>query len=128
MQFEALTLSSTPRDSVPATCGWRRGYVFTSPTGEPLNPQHRHHKWKGLPKAAKVCDGCLREARHLAVTVLLILGVPDAIVDAIMGWEPSKSARMRRRYQHLTGRVLKETAGKISGLMWPARTQTAQEV
>ncbi|MGK5530959.1 hypothetical protein [Streptomyces sp. URMC 129] len=34
-----------------------------------------------------------------------------------MGWEPGKSARMRRRYQHLTGRVLKDTADKIGGLL-----------
>jgi hypothetical protein len=46
------------------------------------------------------------------------LGVPDAIVDAIMGWEPGKSARMRRRYQHLTNRVLTDTADKIGGLLW----------
>ncbi|GAA1233566.1 hypothetical protein GCM10009665_24850 [Kitasatospora nipponensis] len=35
-----------------------------------------------------------------------------------MGWEPGKSARMRRRYQHLTGPVLKDTADKIGGLLW----------
>lgn len=51
--------------------------------------------------------------------MLLILGVPDTVVDAIMGWEPGKSARMRRRYQHLTNRVLTDTADKIGGLLWP---------
>lgn len=35
-----------------------------------------------------------------------------------MGWEPGKSARMRRRYQHLTNRVLTDTADKIGGLLW----------
>jgi integrase len=49
--------------------------------------------------AANVRDGRLHDARHTAATVLLILGVPDAVVDAIMGWEPGKSARMRRRYR-----------------------------
>lgn len=95
-----------------------KGYVFTSPIGEPLNPNTDYHKWKDLLKAAKVRDGRLHDARHTAATVLLILGVPDAIVDAIMGWEPGKSARMRRRYQHLTGRVLQDTAGKVGGLLW----------
>ncbi|MGW2837239.1 integrase [Streptomyces sp. NPDC001493] len=60
-----------------------------------------------------------QDARHAAATVLLILGVPDAIVDAVMGWEPGKSARMHRRYQHLTNRVLTDTADKIGGLLWP---------
>lgn len=95
-----------------------KGYVFTSPVGEPLNPNTDYHKWKELLKAAEVRDGRLHDARHTAATVLLILGVPDAVVDAIMGWEPGKSARMRRRYQHLTSRVLKDTADKIGGLLW----------
>ncbi|MFD3413425.1 tyrosine-type recombinase/integrase [Streptomyces cyaneofuscatus] len=95
-----------------------KGYVFTSPVGEPLNPNTDFHRWKDLLKAAGVRDGRLHDARHTAATVLLILGVSDAVVDAIMGWEPGKSARMRRRYQHLTSRVLKDTAAKVGGLLW----------
>ncbi|MFD6114727.1 tyrosine-type recombinase/integrase [Streptomyces yangpuensis] len=95
-----------------------KGYVFTSPSGEPLNPNTDYHKWKELLKAAGVRDARLHDARHTAATVLLILGVSDAVVDAIMGWEPGKSARMRRRYQHLTSRVLKDTAAKVGGLLW----------
>ncbi|MYX31480.1 tyrosine-type recombinase/integrase [Streptomyces sp. SID8381] len=97
-----------------------KGYVFTSPTGEPLNPNTDFHRWKDLLKAAKVRDGRLHDARHTAATVLLILGVPDAVVDRIMGWEPGKSARMRRRYQHLTSPVLQQTAAKVGGLLWGA--------
>ena len=96
-----------------------KDYVFTSPTGEPLNPNTDYHRWKDLLKAAEVRDGRLHDARHTAATVLLILGVSDAVVDAIMGWEPGKSARMRRRYQHLTNPVLQQTAEKIGGLLWP---------
>ncbi|WP_329315768.1 tyrosine-type recombinase/integrase [Streptomyces sp. NBC_01262] len=95
------------------------GYVFTSPTGEALNPNTDYHNWKKLLKSAGVRDGRLHDARHTAGTVLLILGVADVVVDAIMGWEPGKSARMRRRYQHLTGRVLRDTADKVGGLLWP---------
>lgn len=95
-----------------------KGYVFTSPTGEPLNPNTDFHRWKDLLKAANVRDGRLHDARHTAATVLLILGVSDAVVDAIMGWEPGKSARMRRRYQHVTGPVLQQTAEKVGGLLW----------
>ncbi|MEV5465570.1 tyrosine-type recombinase/integrase [Streptomyces griseoincarnatus] len=95
-----------------------KGYVFTSPTGEPLNPNTDYHRWKDLLEAAGVRDGRLHDARHTAATVLLILGVPEGVVDRIMGWEPGKSARMRRRYQHLTGQVLQQTAAKIGGLLW----------
>ncbi|MYZ39046.1 MULTISPECIES: site-specific integrase [unclassified Streptomyces] len=95
-----------------------KGYVFTSPTGEPLNPNTDHHKWKELLGATGLRDGRLHDARHTAGTILLILGVPDTVTDAIMGWEPGQSARMRRRYQHLTDRVLKDAADKVGGLLW----------
>ncbi|MFE2156619.1 tyrosine-type recombinase/integrase [Streptomyces lydicus] len=107
------------RERVLARDLWvEKGYVFTSPTGEPLNPNTDFHRWKDLLKSAKVRDGRLHDARHTAATVLLILGVPEAVVDRIMGWEPGKSARMRRRYQHLTGQVLQQTAAKVGGLLW----------
>lgn len=95
-----------------------KGYVFTSPVGEPLNPNTDFHRWKDLLKAAGVRDGRLHDARHTAATVLLILGISDAVVDSIMGWEPGKSARMHRRYQHMTGPVLQQTAAKVGGLLW----------
>ncbi|MBP2345064.1 tyrosine-type recombinase/integrase [Streptomyces virginiae] len=121
---ELLQLLRQHKEEQARECGLARdlwtekGYVFTSPTGEPLNPNTDYHKWKELLKAAGVRDARLHDARHTAATVLLILGVPDAVVDAIMGWEPGKSARMRRRYQHLTSRVLKDTADKVGGLLW----------
>jgi integrase len=103
-----------------------KGYVFTSPTGEPLNPNTDYHRWKDLLKAAGVRDGRLHDARHTAATVLLILGVRDAVVDAIMGWEPGKSARMRSRYQHVTGGVLQATADKVGGLLWPVASDASE--
>ncbi|GHE32513.1 hypothetical protein GCM10018771_10570 [Streptomyces cellulosae] len=107
------------RERVRARDLWvDKGYVFTSPTGEPLNPNTDHHRWKDLLKAAGVREGRLHDARHTAATVLLILGVPEAVVDRIMGWEPGKSARIRRRYQHLTGQVLQQTAAKVGALIW----------
>lgn len=102
-----------------------KGYVFTSPVGEPLNPNTDFHRWKDLLKAAGVRDGRLHDARHTAATVLLILGISDAVVDSIMGWEPGKSARMHRRYQHMTGPVLQQTAAKIGALLWAAPADVA---
>lgn len=75
-----------------------------------------------LLEAAGLRTGRLYDARHTAGTLLLIRGVPDTIVDAITGWEPGQSARVRRRYQHLTGRVLRDTADKVGGLLWGQAT------
>jgi hypothetical protein len=52
--------------------------------------------------------------------VLLLLGVPDVVVDAIMGWEPGGSARMRARYMHVTGPLLKKVAKQVGDALWGA--------
>lgn len=94
-----------------------KGYVFTSPTGEPLNPNTDYHRWKELLQDAGVRDARLHDARHTASTVLLLLGVPERIVMSIMGWS---SASMAKRYQHVTDPLLRETADKIQGVFWRA--------
>lgn len=55
---------------------WREsGYVFTTPTGEPVNPSTDYHAWKRLLAKAGVEEKRLHDARHSAATVLLLLGV-----------------------------------------------------
>jgi integrase len=60
--------------------------VFTSPRGEPINPNTDYHHWKQLLVDAGLRDGRLHDARHTAATVLLILGVPERAVMSLMGW------------------------------------------
>lgn len=69
--------------------------MFASPTGEPLIPSTDYHPWKQLLAEAGVRDGRLHDARYTAATALLLLGVPDVVGDASMGWEPGGAARMR---------------------------------
>ncbi|WP_457029217.1 tyrosine-type recombinase/integrase [Kitasatospora sp. P5_F3] len=92
-----------------------KGYVFTSEVGEPLNPSTDYHHWKRLLREAGIRDGRLHDARHTASTVLLLLGVPERIVMAIMGWS---STSMAQRYQHVTDPMLHDVGQKISGLLW----------
>ncbi len=40
-------------------------------------------------------DGRLRDARHTAATMLLILSVPDVVIDAITGWERGRGEDAR---------------------------------
>ncbi|MCX5532377.1 site-specific integrase [Streptomyces sp. NBC_00006] len=95
-----------------------KGYVFASETGCPLIPNTDYHRWKDLLADAGVRDGRLHDARHTAGTVLLLLGVPDVVVDAIMGWEPGGAARMRARYMHVTGPMLKKVADQVGEALW----------
>ncbi|MFF3564029.1 tyrosine-type recombinase/integrase [Streptomyces sp. NPDC002574] len=107
------------RERIAAGDAWQgTGYVFAQPNGSPLVPNTDYHHWKELLQLARVRDGRLHDARHTAATVLLLLGVPDVVVDAIMGWEPGGSARMRSRYMHVTGPVLKNVARQVGDALW----------
>jgi len=92
-----------------------KDYVFTGPTGEPLNPNTDYHHWKDLLQEAGVRDARLHDARHTAATVLLLLGVDERVVMAVMGWS---SAVMRKRYQHVTEPLLADTARRVHDFLW----------
>ena len=97
---------------------WRDSdYVFTTPRGEPVNPNTDHGHWKRLLADAGLRDGRLHDARHTAATVLLILGVPERAVMGLMGWS---TTAMAARYQHVTGVVRSDVAQRVGGLIWGA--------
>jgi len=59
------------KERVTAAQLWRdSGYVFTTPRGEPVNPNTDYHHWKRLLADAGLRDGRLHDARHTAATVL----------------------------------------------------------
>lgn len=95
-------------------------YVFTKPLGGPLSPNTDYHDWKRLLGEAGVRNARLHDARHTAATVLMLLGVPDRVIDQIMGWEPGTSASMRARYLHVPDAMLKDVARKIADAIWGA--------
>jgi integrase len=104
------------KERVTAAQLWRdSGYVFTTPLGEPVNPNTDYHHWKRLLADAGLRDGRLHDARHTAATVLLILGVPERAVMGLMGWS---TTAMAARYQHITGVVRGDVAQRVGGLLW----------
>ena len=102
------------------------GWVFTSATGQPLNPNSDYRAWKALTRRAGVRDARLHDARHTAATVLLVLGIPERTVMEVMGWS---TTAMAARYQHVTDPIRREVASRIGGLLWAAesRTETGTE-
>nr|WP_238363271.1 site-specific integrase [Actinopolymorpha pittospori] len=100
---------------------WREGgWVFTSPTGEPVNPSTDYHQWKALVRKAGVRDARLHDARHSAATVLLVLGVPERTVMSIMGWS---TTAMAARYQHVTDPIRRSVAERVGGLLWDSEAE-----
>lgn len=93
-------------------------YVFTKPLGRPSARNTDYHDWKKLLEDAEARDARLRDARHTAATVLMLLGIPDRVIDQIMGWEAGASSRMRARFLHVPDAMLKEVAQKLADAIW----------
>ncbi|ROP39114.1 tyrosine-type recombinase/integrase [Saccharothrix texasensis] len=119
-----LHAAEQERERVKAAQLWvDSGYVFTTPTGGPLNPRTDYTEWKRLLERAKVPDGRLHDARHTAATVLLLLGVAERTVMGIMGWS---NTAMAARYQHITSAIRRDVAQRVGGLLWrPSPTEGA---
>lgn len=100
---------------------WKEGgWLFATEYGEPLNPRSDYDQWKALLETANVRDGRLHDARHTAATVLLLLGVSERLVMAIMGWS---SSAMAARYQHVTDAMRRSVADQVGGLIWKRADQ-----
>ncbi len=91
------------------------GWVFATPTGQPINPRTDYTEWKRLLKEAGLREGRLHDARHTAATVLLVLRQPTATVMSLMGWS---SESMAARYQHVTDAMRSQVASQVGQLIW----------
>jgi integrase len=95
---------------------WRdEGWVFASPTGQPINPRTDYTEWKRLLKEAGLREARLHDARHTAATVLLVLRQPTPTVMSLMGWS---SEAMAARYQHVTDSMRSQVANQVGELIW----------
>ncbi|GID98034.1 tyrosine-type recombinase/integrase [Amorphoplanes digitatis] len=95
---------------------WERGdWVFTQPSGRPIDRGADQRAWKALLQAAGVRDARLHDARHTAATMLLVLGVPTRAVMEVMGWSQMS---MTTRYQHVTAELVAGIAQQVEGLLW----------
>jgi hypothetical protein len=56
--------------------------------------------WEGVRERAQVkCR--FHDLRHTACTRMLEAGVPFSVIATIMGWSPSTTIRMAKRYGHI---------------------------
>ena len=53
-------------------------------------------------------DGDLIDIRHTACTRMLEAGIPLSVVAKILGWSPSTTAMMAKRYGHIGNSALRK--------------------
>jgi integrase len=91
------------------------GWLFATEAGRSINPRTDWDEWKRLLRRAGLRDGRLHDARHTAATVLLLLGVNERSIMAVMGWSDTT---MTRRYVHVVEPVRKDIAQRLDNLLW----------
>ncbi|MEV5593939.1 hypothetical protein [Streptomyces sp. NPDC052496] len=109
----ALAVKEPARHRMRSPCLPVPGRRAPAPHARPTGTRYPHGKSSASPRHP-VRDGRLRDARHAAGTVLMLLGIPDRVIDQIMGWEPGGAARMRARYLDVTDPMFKEQPGRSS--------------
>src|SRR3984893_13961520 len=72
--------------------------------GFDIDPTRPIGRWKEAWESAKIRAGVscrFHDLRHTGCTRMLEAGVPFSVVATIMGWSPSTTVRMSRRYGHI---------------------------
>jgi integrase len=69
--------------------------------------------WAAVKRQAKVqCR--FHDLRHTACTRMLEAGVPFSVVASVMGWSPSTTIRMAKRYGHIGQAAQREAVAAIN--------------
>lgn len=100
------------------------------------DPSRPIGRWKEAWESAKTLAGVscrFHDLRHTGCTRMLEAGVPFSVVATIMGWSPSTTVRMARRYGHIgqsaqrhAVNALKEAGCEVDGAQNWTRSQTPQ--
>jgi Phage integrase family len=75
-------------------------------------------RWKEAWETAKIRAGVscrFHDLRHTGCTRMLEAGVPFSVVATIMGWSPSTTVRMARRYGHIGQTAQRQAVNALRG-------------
>lgn len=99
--------------------------VWCQPNGRPIDARADWEEWKLILRLAGVRDGRIHDGRHFAATLLLLLGIDEATVMALMGWS---DRRMLKRYQHVLDELRQSAARGVGDLLFGPMPSPTSEV
>lgn len=91
------------------------GLVWCQPNGKPIDARADWQEWKEILRLAGVRDARVHDGRHTAATMLLLQGVDEQTVMAVMGWS---DRRMVQRYQHVIDELRVEASRRLGDLLY----------
>lgn len=96
---------------------WKdQGFVFTTPTGQPLDPRGDHRSWRQLLDDAGVRQARLHDARHTAATLMLELGVPARVAMEVLGH--SRIGLTLDTYSHVGVELARDAIDRVAAVLW----------
>jgi integrase len=98
--------AATAHESNPFGLVWTR-----DASGAPINPSADSKAWHAALAASGVPDARLHDARHTAVTILYDLGVPETVIQDIVGQSTISTTRSYRHKQQNPMRAALEQLG-----------------
>jgi integrase len=114
MTRKALEQHQDLQDDEKAVLGevWKdHGLVFPSEIGTPMEPHNLSRHFAGLRAAAGLPDVRLHDLRHTVVSVLMDLGVPPHVVQAIARHSDVKITLQIYAHANLT--AMREALGEL---------------
>lgn len=98
----ALDLARTQQDDDQAASrAWRStGFVFTTESGEPIDPRNALRSFTRIRNVAGISDGSIHSLRHGFATHLLLAGTPVEVVSKHLGH--SRTSITMDVYSHAT--------------------------
>lgn len=103
-------------ERIAAGSWWdKRGFVFATPEGKPIDPRRDWQMWKDLLERAGVETKRLHDARHTAATLLLAQGVPTRVVMEILG---HSQISVTSKYQHPVEDMQREAMRRQGAALW----------
>lgn len=90
------------------------GLLWTTPTGNPIDPGYDNRAWHEALTRANVPDVRLHDARHTTASLLLEAGVPEPIIMKILG---HNSYAVTRAYQNVDRRQMDSAMESLSALL-----------
>ncbi|MEU2655865.1 tyrosine-type recombinase/integrase [Streptomyces sp. NPDC007325] len=91
------------------------GYVFTTRTGQPIEPRNLYRSFTRVAKNAGLRVVRLHDARHGTATLLTAAGVPPRVVMEILGH--SQIAVTMNIYTHVVQDTQREAVGHVDRLL-----------
>lgn len=107
MKGDLLAILTEWRHNAPPN---KYNLVFTTPTGEPIDPDRATEQWPHILKAAGIHKHLrLHDLRHTAVDVAYASGMPEAVMKELFG---HSAVSMTRAYRSKGNRLMLDRAAE----------------